>query len=417
MLDRFWRHDFDERDRMAVSKRTWTTPSGETRMAWVVRYYDADSKYRTKTFKRERDAKEWEAAVKVDLKKGIHRPDSTSITVGEAADLWLERKNAERHETTTIGAYELHVRLHIKPATVPENVPNGWVGQLRNVKLSRLTTPLCDAFAIQLLTTNARTRTGEAIAGKVISRRMARHILSSFKAILKDAQKRGLIVHNPAQVIAIDTKSREKAPIRIGEQIPDRSDVRAILAASTGHWRILFLTAAFTGMRSSELRGLVWDYVDLDRRVIHVQQRADPKGVAIGPCKSKSGYRTIQIGDDLVDELGRWKVKCPSSPQSFVFPDAAGSILSAEQILWRLLAVQSLIGMKRVNGRGKYTMHSLRHFYASIMIDAGTPPKRLQYLLGHATLAMTMDTYGHLFPAGENETDRINKAMAAVLAV
>ena len=58
---------------MAVAKRTWKTPSGEIREAWVVRYYDSDGKYRTKTFKFERDAKQWEAQTKVDLKKGIHR--------------------------------------------------------------------------------------------------------------------------------------------------------------------------------------------------------------------------------------------------------------------------------------------------------------------------------------------------------
>jgi integrase len=109
---------------MAVAKRTWTTPSGETRTAWVVRYYDADRKFRTKTFKRERDATAWEAQTKVDLKKGIHRPDSASITVGEAADLWLERARAEGLEPAAIVSYEVHCRLHIKPATVSNDVPN-----------------------------------------------------------------------------------------------------------------------------------------------------------------------------------------------------------------------------------------------------------------------------------------------------
>jgi integrase len=84
-------------------------------------------------------------------------------------------------------------------------------------------------------------------------------------------------------------------------------------------------------------------------------------------------------------------------------------------ILCALKRVQSQIGIVGPNGKGKFNVHSLRHFYASIMIDAGTPPKRLQDLLGHATLAMTMDTYSHLFRAGEDETVRINKAMEAVL--
>jgi len=91
-------------------------------------------------------------------------------------------------------------------------------------------------------------------------------------------------------------------------------------------------------------------------------------------------------------------------------------VLSSGRIYAELLAVQSQIGMTWPNGKGKYGVHKLRHFYASIMITAGTQPKRLQELLGHSTLAMTMDTYGHLFPPTEDETARINKAIAAVMA-
>src|SRR5260370_33507191 len=97
---------------------------------------------------------------------------------------------------------------------------------------------------------------------------MARHILASFKAILTEAQKRGLLALNPAQPIRIDPKKRERVPIRIVEQIPHRPDVRAILAAATGLWHPLFFAAAFTGMRSYELRALVWANVDLSVCVI-----------------------------------------------------------------------------------------------------------------------------------------------------
>jgi integrase len=410
---------------MAVEKRTWTTKSGE-RTAWVVRYYDADGKYRTKTFKRERDAKDWDAQVKVDLNKGIHRPDSTSITVSEAARLWLERCAGDELEPETIRPYEIHLRLHINPAAVPDDTPNGWSGKLGDVKLAKLTTPMCVAFQRQLLTTNSRSN--------------ARRILVSFKAILKEAQIRGLILYNPAKPVRIDTKTREQAPIRIGEQVPSKADLRAILAASAtvdyeyddrvrktarrrpqsrferDRWSPLFFTAAFTGMRASELRGLTWPHVDLDGAVIHVRQRADRSG-KIGPCKSVSSYREIQIPDALVDVLRRWKLVCLVNPLMLVFPNGAGNVESHSNIFKRgWSAVQHQIKMERPNGQAKYTFHSLRHFYASIMIEQGTPPKRLQALLGHKTLAVTMDTYGHLFPPGEDETKRLDQAVASVLA-
>src|SRR4051812_42778387 len=124
---------------MAVSKRTWKKPSGETGSAWVVRYYDGPGKYRTKTFDKERKAKEWEAQTRVELKKGIHRPDSTSATVREAAAYWLERCKSDALERATIKDYEIECRLHIVPITVPEGTPNAWKGQFGDVKLSKLT--------------------------------------------------------------------------------------------------------------------------------------------------------------------------------------------------------------------------------------------------------------------------------------
>ena len=96
---------------MAVSTCTWKTKSGE-RTAFVVRYYGAYGKYRTKTFKRERDAKEWEAQTKVDLKKGTHRPESTSATVSEAAKLGFDRARAEQLEPKVIAYYEGSYRYH-----------------------------------------------------------------------------------------------------------------------------------------------------------------------------------------------------------------------------------------------------------------------------------------------------------------
>ncbi len=193
--------------------------------------------------------------------------------------------------------------------------------------------------------------------------------------------------------------------------------MRAILAAATGLWHPLFFAAAFTGMRSSELRALIWPNVDLDGCVIHVRQRADTVG-KIGPCKSEAGYRDIQISNALADELRGWKLICPPGSLDLVFPNGRGTVIFHTDIIsggWH--AVQHRIEMERPNGQAKYSFHSLRHFYASIMIAQGTPPKRLQSLLGHATLAMTMDTYGHLFPAGDDETVRINSAVESVLNI
>jgi integrase len=387
---------------MPATKRTWKTPSGETRTAFVFRYYDSEGKYRAKQFKRERDARDFEAKTRVELKQGIHRPASTSSTVSEAAALWLDRCKGDGLEPGTVVNCEIECRLHIVPATVPEGTPNGWKGKFGDVKLSDLTSPMCDTFAIQL--------------SKTATRSTAQRVLTRFKTLLKDAQRRGLIPYNPASPIQIRKNLRViKVPKEIGKQIPSKDDVRAILGAAKGYWYPLFLTAAFTGMRASELRGLTWPHIDLDRRVIQVRQRVD-RFRTIGPCKSVSGYRDIQIGDDVAEALRRWKLICPPGPLGFVFPNRVGNLINYNHIIFRgWFPLQHTNGMTLPSGRHKYKFHSLRHFFASLMIEQGTSPKRLQSLLGHATLSMTMDIYGHLFPPSEDETARINSAVASVL--
>jgi integrase len=388
---------------MSVSKRTWTTPSGKICTAWAVRYRDRDKKYRLKTFPRLQDARAWEAQTKVDIKKGAHRPFSTSPTIREAGELWLQRARDLNLEPRSIEEYARHVRLHINSASPQPDAPSGWKGELGDVRLSEVTTPLCVNFVRGVMAKNSRD--------------LARKLLVSFRAILKEAVERGLIAFNPAQTLSVPIDGRDKPPIRIGEQIPNKEDIRHILAASERMWHPLLFTAAFTGMRSSELRALPWSNVDLDRCVIKVRQRADEPGV-IGRPKSRAGYRDIQISEAVAIELRMWRPHCRDSELGLVFPNGVGKVIMHVSILrdcW--FKLQRRIGMVRQNGKPKYKFHSLRHFYASIMIEQGTPIKRLQALLGHASVAMTVDTYSHLFPPGDEEYGRINAAVASVLAM
>jgi integrase len=385
-----------------------------------VRYRDADGKQRLKTFETKREADLWAAQATLDLDDGIHVPDRASVTVSIAAGLWLARKRAKKNEEEGIDVEGGYPRLHIEPATVPAGTPNGWRGKFGDLKLAKLTSPIVDAFGLRLLETK--------------SLYVARRALRTLRSIIRDARRRGLIKHNPAEGVTIDEKPREKAPLRIGVDIPDKSDIRAIFAAVAPdrvvrrgrgircapfflwRWYILFFTAAFTGMRASELRGLIWRNVDLIRRVITVDRRANRRG-KIGPPKSKAGYREIPISVELADALREWKAICPTStPDRFVFPNSLGRVLLHSHILrFGWYPVLKWLDMTDAEGNTKYGFHSLRHFYASIMIQAGVTPKRLQGLLGHAKISETMDTYAHLFEASKAETDQINGAVSAVL--
>jgi integrase len=165
----------------------------------------------------------------------------------------------------------------------------------------------------------------------------------------------------------------------------------------------LFVTAVFTGMRSSELRGLTWDHVDFARKVIKVQQRADHWG-CLGAPKSAAGEREIPMSPMVVNALKEWRLACSKGSGGIVFANGNGNIENHSNIANRgFYALQRAAGIVDVEGKPKYGLHALRHFFASWAIEQGFSPKRVQALLGHSSIQMTFDVYGHLFPSLEDD--------------
>jgi integrase len=182
----------------------------------------------------------------------------------------------------------------------------------------------------------------------------------------------------------------------------------------------------FTGLRASELRGLRWRDLDLEARTLHVRQRAD-RFNELGPPKSEAGERSLPLPSMVVSELKGWRKDCPEGEAGLVFPNGAGNVESMTNLVRRGLqptlvaagvTVPVLDDQGKLDGKGspivkaKYTgMHALRHFYASWCInrkaDGGLelPPKMVQERMGHASFAITMDTYGHLFPRGDDHSE------------
>ena len=155
---------------------------------------------------------------------------------------------------------------------------------------------------------------------------MAKKVLGSLKAILKDAKRRGNVAQNVAADVSITTSGREQPKLHVGRDIPTRDEIQRIIdAAWPGRGRALLMTAALTGMRASELRGLRWSDVDLAKRQIHVRQRAD-RYRKIGHPKSAAGTRAIPIGDMVVNTLREWKLQCPKGAENLVFPTGVGTI-------------------------------------------------------------------------------------------
>jgi integrase len=367
---------------MSVRKREWVTSKGERREAWIVDYVDQQGARHIRTFERQKDAKAYEDSVGVDVRAGIHT--SSKATIADAGKHWIVACKANGLEASTIESYQQHLDDHIIPYIGP-------------VKLSQMTVPLIRNF-MDRLRTDGR------------SSAMIKRVVGDLGSILADAQERGEVAQNVVRSLSKRKKRREaerrqKGKLRVGVDIPTPTEIKAIVAHLQGRWRPFLLTAIFAGLRASELRGLRWEDVDLKRAALHVRQRAD-KFKAIGKPKSAAGERTVPMPPILVNTLREWKLACPKSDLGLVFPTGAGEVEYHSNIVTRGLApVQVAAGVVTKGGEAKYTgLHALRHFYASWCInrrkDGGLelPLKVVQHRLGHSTIQMTADTYGHLFP-------------------
>ena len=358
--------------------------------AWIVDYRDQHGKRRLKTFSTKKDAEAWKVNALHEVQTGIHTPASVSKTVEEAWRLWLADCEANNLEFGTIRQRRQHLQHHVLP----------FIGRQR---LSSLTMPLVYEFDSKL------RDSGRSLM-------MRRKVLVSLKTMLTFAQGRGLVAQNVAKGVRIKDDGREAAgPLRAGVDFPTQAELNLLIEKSEGRWRPFIITAIFTGMRLGELRGLRWTDVDFDTGLIHVRQRAS-QWMEIGPPKSKAGKRDIPLAPIVVNTLRQWRAACPEG--GFVFPNTVGHIDSVQGIHARFwVPLQIKCGLVTDTGEHRYGFHMLRHAAASLFIKyLGWSPKRLQMVMGHASITQTFDRYGHLFESAESDRADMEKIEKAVRA-
>jgi integrase len=363
----------------------------EPRSCWIVDY-STDGDQHIKSFKAKRDADKYASAVSVEIDQGKHIAPSKSITVDKAADVWIKRVEADSRERSTLRQYRQHIDLHISP-------------RLGRFKVAQLNASKVESFRDELL--------------ENLSRPLARKVLTSLKSMLKANG----VGHIAADVrISADTR---KHRLEVGRDLPSVDEVRRLVETAKkiddkGKRETLLLCATLTGLRASELRGLRWSDIDLKiDGELHVRQRADRFG-EIGMPKSKAGVRSIPIPPELLSALKRWKLACPKGDADLVFPSRSGRINHHKNLVRYLTPIMQGAHVVGKDGEPKYGLHSFRHFYASWLINPKSrggrelPAKVAQTLLGHSSITMTLDRYGHLFPRGDDRAE-LASASAALL--
>lgn len=356
--------------------------NGKLSTYWVVRYYDSDGKQRRKNHKKQAAANAHRIMVESELLTGAHIPDKASATVKAAAEHYinaLERDmRAGKRERSTWKQYRSHIKLHIEPYPVASTL------------LNSLRAPECRTYLDAL-----QEKVGDSQAAKV---------MVTFRMILSHAAERGWIQGNPATTVKLKRHTRKVKVV----SFPEKSEVKKLLATAEkmgAREHAFCCLGFFCGLRPSELRGLPVSAIRPGNVVI--DQRADEWG-NIGAPKTPKSRRTIPMGQYTAKIVDKW---LKDTTDELVFPSDNGTPISYQNLynrFWKPLHTKA--GLKTV-----YTLHTMRHVAASLWIEQGYMPKRVQELLGHATLAMTMDTYGHLFQTSKESRALVNKAEKSIL--
>ncbi len=367
---------------MSVRKRT--LPS--TSVRYLCDYRDADGARRFKQFTTRKEADAFWHKADVDVRAGVHTADSVSVTVKQAGELWLDRCRLDGLEDGTLRNYKMHLDLHILPL-------------IGGTKLSKLTRPAVESFKDALLETRSRI--------------MVVKVMVSLKSLLRDAQRRGLVAQNTATGTKVTLAGRHEKKVAI----PTKDEIRAMLGATnelwptTSPWRPFIITALFTGLRPSELRGLVWECIDFEKKVIRVRQRADYRN-KMGSPKSAAGNRDIPMSPMVINTLRQWRLACSTKTErGLAFPSKHGGVVGIAEAhrVWN--KVLEAIGLPRL----RYRFYDLRHVAASLFIEQGWQPKKVQAIMGHSSITMTYDLYGHLWASPEDDAAAMAQIEARLL--
>jgi integrase len=150
------------------------------------------------------------------------------------------------------------------------------------------------------------------------------------------------------------------------------------------------------GLRCGELQGLRWSDVDFERGLIRIERSWDPKVGPIEP-KSRSGRRRVPLAGPLRAQLAAHRLRRAAEEGSLVFGRGDGDAFHPAALAKRARSRWARASLAPIG------LHECRHTYAAFMIAAGVNAKALSTYMGHSSITVTLDRYGHLMPGNEGE--------------
>ena len=251
---------------------------------------------------------------------------------------------------------------------------------------------------------------------------MSKKSISVIKCVLTGAFNHA---EHPWELIKVNPTKHVRMP-KFDEAPKDREDLKIItleqfqeILQLVPPWHTFYLPlniGFYTGMRVSEVTGLTWDCVDFDNKTIRVEKILvnQDKQWVFGTPKTKSSYRTIDLGETLIEilkqqqdyQLQNQKKYGPHYTfNEFVCKKENGTNITPASVKSSTSWAQKKTGID-------FHFHSLRHTHATLLIEAGANMKMVSRRLGHSRIGITIDTYTHITDKMRSDTvDIFEKAI------
>ena len=394
--------------------KTEKTPDGKTRrvrtsrygkgMRYRARYVGPDGTEKSKSFPngQKRLAEQWLNQIEVDMTRGTYLdPKAARITFQQYGKQWLADLTTD---ITSRDSAERVLRLHAFPYLGSRPMPSFRPGHIRE-------------WARQLENSVPATSHRRIIFG---------YVSAVFRAAVDD----GLLAKNPCRAKSVRTPAPSKS--RIKPWAP--AQVFAVRAGLPDRFRAVVDVGAGCGLRQGEIFGLPEDALDYENGWLAVRQQlkrvrgkyvfAPPKGRKFRdvplPAAVAAAIRVHSEKYPPVEVTLPWGT--PDGPlvtKALIFTGRSGDHVRVSyfnDFMWKpALATACIIppaaNKSRYQSAPEDGMHALRHFYASVLLDAGENIKALSLYLGHSDPGFTLRTYTHLMPSSEGRTRKAVESM------
>jgi integrase len=391
-----------ERHTRACASRDGACTCRPSYEAWV--YLKREDRKVRRTFERLADAKAWRQDASVAARRNKLRGPST-LTLREASAAFLAgirddsipNRSGDRYAPSSIRGYERCLRLRVLP-------------ELGDRKLTDITRSDVQDLADRM--------TGEGLSPSTVL-----NTLDPLRRIYDRAVKRDLVAIDPTDGLEL------RRPKGGRDRIAAPAEAARLLVALPDDLRALYATAMYAGLRRGELRALRWGDVDLAKRVIRVQRGWDDIEAERDDVKSDAGRRSVPILGVLAAELAAHGLRTTRAGDDLVFGREAHEAFDPSTVRLHALRAWEAFNVKAradAQERGEDVdsmqllepigLHESRHCFASMLIASGANAKVIQSVMGHATIQMTFDRYGHLMPGGLDEAAAAANAYLARMA-